>query len=360
MFGCIVGSLLNVCIYRMPRGESIVSPPSHCPACDYQIPWHLNIPLISWTQLKGRCANCGISISPRYVLVELLTGILAMCAWLALGLYSAGMAIAISALLCLFIVATLIDFEHLIIPDEITLGGAGAGIVFSFIFPALHRADRPIDGLIASVIGAAVGAGIVYAILILGKWLFGRKFIPFDEEQEITFTEEAIHTKDEIYPFEDMFYRKSDSVLFKANKLELADRCYTDVEVSLSPEKLEIGKETFDPDPIRFMRATASDITLPQEAMGFGDVKFMATIGAFLGWQGAIFALIVSSMIGAIIGIGLILIGKRQWSTHLPYGPYLALASVIWIFFPYDSQTHWLGLLDDNLAFFSDLLSSKN
>src|ERR1700722_8054259 len=85
VFGCVVGSFLNVCIYRMPRDESIVSPPSHCPHCGYSIPWYLNIPLVTWWWLKGRCANCGAPISARYFLVELLTGILFGACWIRFG-----------------------------------------------------------------------------------------------------------------------------------------------------------------------------------------------------------------------------------------------------------------------------------
>jgi leader peptidase (prepilin peptidase)/N-methyltransferase len=80
------------------------------------------------------------------------------------------------------------------------------------------------------------------------------------------------------------------------------------------------------------MEVVASELVLPREAMGFGDVKFMAAIGAFLGWQATIFSLMVSSMIGSIVGITLIVSGKREWSSRLPYGPYIAAAAVIWVF----------------------------
>src|SRR5271165_5158723 len=83
--GCIVGSFLNVCIYRMPLALSVVSPPSHCPHCRYAIPFYLNIPLVTWLALRGRCKNCGAPISPRYFIVELLTGIAFLACWLAFG-----------------------------------------------------------------------------------------------------------------------------------------------------------------------------------------------------------------------------------------------------------------------------------
>src|SRR5881394_1611261 len=85
IFGTMVGSFLNVCIHRMPLGESIVSPPSHCPHCNYAIPFYLNVPLVTWVYLRGRCANCKAPISVRYFLVELLTGIVFLATWLAFG-----------------------------------------------------------------------------------------------------------------------------------------------------------------------------------------------------------------------------------------------------------------------------------
>ena len=85
VLGTLVGSFLNVCIHRMPRGLSIVRPPSHCPACGYSIPWYLNVPLVTWLWLRGRCAHCHAAISPRYFFVELLTGLLFAASWVAMG-----------------------------------------------------------------------------------------------------------------------------------------------------------------------------------------------------------------------------------------------------------------------------------
>src|ERR1041385_8913652 len=117
--GQIVRSFLNVCIHRMPPGQSIVHPPSHCPHCQYSIPWYLNIPLLTWLYLRGKCANCKARISIRYFLVELLTGLLFLGVWLLYGRQSLGLVIAYAILLSGLIVATFIDFEHFIIPDEI-------------------------------------------------------------------------------------------------------------------------------------------------------------------------------------------------------------------------------------------------
>jgi leader peptidase (prepilin peptidase)/N-methyltransferase len=114
--------------------------------------------------------------------------------------------------------------------------------------------------------------------------------------------------------------------------VELADRCYKNVLVRLMPEKLLIGDEQLNPEDVPHLEAVSSEIILPREAMGFGDVKFMAAIGAFMGWQATLFSLMVSSIIGAIVGVTLIACGKREWSSRLPYGPYIAAAAVIWMF----------------------------
>src|SRR5262249_3104067 len=94
VFGCNIGSFLNVCIHRLPLGQSIVSPPSHCPHCKYSIPWYLNIPLVTWLYLRGKCRNCGAPISIRYFLVELLTGITFLVCWNVFGRQSALLALA--------------------------------------------------------------------------------------------------------------------------------------------------------------------------------------------------------------------------------------------------------------------------
>jgi leader peptidase (prepilin peptidase)/N-methyltransferase len=332
IFGSMVGSFLNVCIYRLPRGLSVVSPPSHCPHCSYSIPWYLNVPLVTWLYLRGRCANCKAPISSRYFLVELLTGILFLGAWLTTGRYSALVALSLCVLLAGLVAATFIDFEHFIIPDEITIGGMVVGFIISFFVPALHQAKTVADSLKSSGLGIIIGAGTVYGILRIGKLLFGRQKLDLPENSTVVFTETALILPDQQILYEELFYRKSDSINVEAKKVELIDRCYLDVRVRLSPEKLMIGEEVFDPENVPHMEVLADRMVLPREAMGFGDVKFMGAIGAFLGWQATLFSLMASSVIGAFVGVILILTKRQEWSSRLPYGPYIALAAVGWIF----------------------------
>jgi leader peptidase (prepilin peptidase)/N-methyltransferase len=133
-------------------------------------------------------------------------------------------------------------------------------------------------------------------------------------------------------PYEDIFYRRSDSIQFQAETVELIDRCYRSVPVSLSPTKLRIENDEFNPEEVIHMEASTRELSVPREAMGLGDVKFMTAIGAFLGWQATIFALMASAIIGSIVGVTLIAAKKQEWSSRLPYGPYIALAATIWLF----------------------------
>ena len=332
VFGSMVGSFLNVCIYRMPMGLSVVTPPSHCPKCKYSIPLYLNVPLVTWLMLGGRCKNCGQPIAPRYFLVELLTGVTFLGCWLAFGHAAPGLAIVYSFFLAGLIAATFIDFEHYIIPDEITLGGTVVGIIVSCIVLKMHHAARAGEGLFYGAFGALVGAGMVYTVLRGGKLLFGRQKIKLPAQSKIVFLETTLWLQDKEIPYEEIFYRKSDAILLRAKTVELADRGYKDVTVSLSLSVLRIGDEEMNPEPVKYMEIETDEVTLPREAMGLGDVKFMGAIGAFLGWQGAVFSLVASSVIGAVLGTLLLLTRPRE-SSKVPYGPYIAVAAAIWVFY---------------------------
>jgi leader peptidase (prepilin peptidase) / N-methyltransferase len=332
LFGCTVGSFLNVCIHRMPRGESIVSPPSHCPHCGYSIPWYLNIPLVTWLYLGGRCAHCRAPIAFRYFLVELLTGVAFLACWLHFGRASSGQALVSCVVLAGFIVATFIDFEHFIIPDEITVGGMVVGFLCSCALPALQGEQRAVGGLRASALGMIVGGGMLLAIVRLGKLIFGREHVALEPGTRIIFTETVLVLPGREIPYEELFSRPSDTVCVQAKTVELPDRGYQDVAVRLSPERLQVGDESLPPDEVLHLEVVADRIDLPREAMGLGDVKFMAAIGAFLGWPATVFSLLFSSIIGAVVGVTLIALKKREWSSRLPYGPYIALAATVWLF----------------------------
>ena len=192
--GAVTGSFLNVCIHRLPRGFLLHRPPSHCPFCNEPIRWHDNIPVVSYLLLGRRCRFCGVRISPRYALVEALTGALfAYVAWRTacgaeadyarLGVYS-GLAAALVA-------ASFVDLEFRIIPDEISLPGAVLAPVVSLLLPALHDLRDPVfvvplvrvlgigsphaSALIASLVGMFLGAGVIWALRVIGRALFRKE-----------------------------------------------------------------------------------------------------------------------------------------------------------------------------------------
>jgi len=164
IFGICIGSFLNVCIFRVPEGKSIVHPPSSCPVCGKSIRFYDNIPLLSWLILRGRCRYCQTPIAFRYVLVELLGGLMAVCVYVKFGPSIEG--IVYYAFIAALIVIIFIDIDHQIIPDVISLPGIPLGFAASFFMPAITWMD--------SLIGLVAGGGILYAVawgyaLITGK-----------------------------------------------------------------------------------------------------------------------------------------------------------------------------------------------
>lgn len=171
--GLIVGSFLNVCIYRLPREQSISFPRSRCPKCQAPIAWYDNIPVLSFIWLGARCRHCRAGISWQYPVVELLTA--AMGVWLY-RTYGLGIAFGLYAALAAgLIVSTFVDLEHQIIPDEITLPGMVIGLVASALYPALHQETLWWRGLLDGAVGLLVGGGSLYLTGLLGNIMFRKE-----------------------------------------------------------------------------------------------------------------------------------------------------------------------------------------
>lgn len=181
VMGACVGSFLNVCIHRLPYERSVVKPASHCPHCEKPIPWYYNIPLLSYLCLRGRCKFCGASISFRYFAVELLTALV----FFGLFTYYGWQLLLIPFLVLYsgYIVATFVDFEHRIIPDEVSVGGMCAGMLFSLLIPELHdftRGGEPVlmthlKSFGVSCLGVLVGGGTIYMMGLLGDFIFKKE-----------------------------------------------------------------------------------------------------------------------------------------------------------------------------------------
>jgi leader peptidase (prepilin peptidase)/N-methyltransferase len=291
--------------------------------------------------LRGKCANCQAPISVRYFLVELLTGITFAVTWNVFGHKSASVALVYCLVLAGFIVATFIDLEHFIIPDEITIGGIVAGFFLSILVPEMHGETERALSLKASFLGIAVGGGLVYLILRGGKLAFGKEKIELAPESRIIFTETALQLPDKELKYEEIFYRKTDYVRLHGKTIELPDRCYWNQVLTLTPTELKVGEEKFNPEEVPHMEVVTSELVLPREAMGLGDVKFMAAIGAFLGWHATIFSLMLSALLGTLVSVGAIAARRAEWSSRIPYGPYIAAAAIIYMFLPIEWRDMW-------------------
>ena len=178
LFGLLIGSFLNVCIYRLPRDLSVVRPRSYCPACSHPIAWYDNVPLLSYALLGGRCRRCQAAISMRYPFVELLTGVLFFVFVWRLGPSLAGLKFCL--LSALLVGLTFSDLEARILPDEFTLGGLAAGLVLAWFVPLNDEIAQVLLWLagvrgnphLASVAAALLGAGVPGLFLWFGGWLY--------------------------------------------------------------------------------------------------------------------------------------------------------------------------------------------
>lgn len=185
VIGACIGSFLNVCIYRIPRGQSIIWPGSRCPMCESPIRWFDNIPILGWFMLKGKCRNCKNPISFRYPLVEFITAVLFVASWHFLPTFQA---IIASIFVSILIVVTLIDLDFLMIPDRLTLGGFVFAIIASFCLPFIHGEISSsfflVNSLrsgIAALSGAFIGSGLLIWIAFLSEAILKEESIGFGD-----------------------------------------------------------------------------------------------------------------------------------------------------------------------------------
>ena len=351
--GATVGSFLNVCIYRIPLEQSVNDPKrSFCPSCKYAIPFYHNIPLVSWLLLRGKCANCKTPFSMRYWWVELLTAVVFLIIWRWVGgVENWQMAIVYWVFLAMLITATFIDFEHFIIPDGITIGGTIVGIVAGLAVPQIMGTGNHLHGLGLSALGATVGFGLLYAVVILGKIMFGRKTKKFAEPVNWKITQEGddenptLTVGDTPNPWEDIFFCGTEFMRLDVPEMELNGTDYKNVKVEVHLDHVLIDEERTELANLKTITGKTKHQLYSREAMGFGDVKFLAMIGAFLGWQAVLFTVFLASVAGTLVALPLRFIGKQEWSSRIPFGPYLALGGVVWLFFGKDLVDWYFGLL---------------
>ena len=169
----MVGSFLNVCSHRLPREESVVRPRSRCPHCKHPIAWYDNIPLLSYVLLRARCRHCRAGISWRYPVVELLSAIALVGVCVGFGFTP--VALVYFVFICALLVASFVDLEFQIIPDEISVGGLIVGVLLSLLIPSLHETDVRLVALGRSVLGLLVGGGVLYVTGMIGDFIFRKE-----------------------------------------------------------------------------------------------------------------------------------------------------------------------------------------
>lgn len=341
VLGAVVGSFLNVVIYRLPLGLSVNEPKrSFCPLCKAPIRWYHNLPIVGWLILRGKCADCGARISVRYPAVEALTGLLFLAVWLRVDWL---LAFPLWTLTALLVAATCIDFDHLIIPDEITWGGAAAGVLFSLGIPRLHGETNPALGLVWALVGAAAGYGLLWGVVEAGKLMFGRKRVRLPQVEPFTWKKVATPEGDDAEllignepadKWSELFSREKDLLVMTCETLSIAGRAeLRDVSLRCFYNRLELPDGTALPlDGLETFSGRVREFVFPREAMGFGDVKFLACIGAFLGWKAVLFCVAAGSGLGSVVGLGVMLFGAKARSLRLPFGPYLAAGALAWMF----------------------------
>ena len=340
--GLCVGSFLNVAIHRLPRGLSVNEPKrSFCPYCKTSLPAWQNLPVITWLIQRGRCRSCQAPIAVRYLLVEVLTGALYLAAWLTFPMVSAILALVLFTIL---VTVTFIDAEHQLIPTTWTTAGSVIALGGSFFVPnLLDLPGQEFDwisesawvGLKASAIGWVTGFGSLLIVVLIGKVIFGRLKLDFKEAalwklQEGHESSEQLHflIDGEAYCWDDLFYRTSDQLLIEGHGFKVDGKREPAKQLRIRADDLEIDGRTWKIADLKSLEGKATKVVIPREAMGMGDPHLLAMIGAFLGWPAVIFV-IFSSCLFAIIAA---LVARVGFGKPLPYGPFLALGAIVWVF----------------------------
>ncbi|HYF35706.1 MAG TPA: prepilin peptidase, partial [Prosthecobacter sp.] len=347
--GSAIGSFLNVVIYRLPLEISVNNPRrSFCPKCKGHIPFHHNIPILSWLLLRGKCAKCGAPISVRYIGVEVLTGVLfyavffhysdggnwrtmaqwgpqVLCLWLFLSLLVAG---------------TFIDIDHFILPHEITMGGTVAGLICATAVPQLVGETTHLRALMMSFGSGAAALGALWLVSELGKLAFGRKRFSFDQAEPWSVTQpdedkQPVLTleKQTLLWHDDLFNRASDRLVITCPELRLNDLTWQNVTAELWVDKIKIHNTNANTEEIKIedwkkLEGTTTKVVIPREAMGFGDALLLMMIGTFCGWKGVLFTIFAASVLGTVFAGLWRAVGKAEWSSKIPFGPYLAAGAV--------------------------------
>ena len=237
----------------------------------------------------------------------------------------------------LLIAGTFIDFEHFIIPDEITIGGTVAGVLASLAVPALMGEESRLRAGGWSLGSALLGYALLWLVLEGGKKAFGKKRIRLKAPTSFSWLRDGDDAEfvvgEERSRWSDHFARENDLMLLHCDEAQVDGRVFSNATLQFYYNRLTIAEESFPLDEIDRITGVVRELQIPREAMGRGDLKFLAMIGAFLGWRAVLCSIFAGSLAGSLVGLTSLLFGRRSWSARIPFGPYLALGALIWMFF---------------------------
>ncbi len=379
VFGACVGSFLNVLILRLPCRESLLRPGSRCPACGHHIrPWE-NIPVLSWLILRARCSQCRIRISVRYPLIEAFTALLFFFLWRrfwAEALPWPGLP-ATFFLAGLVVAAGVIDFEHRIIPDNLTAIGVTVAVILALFWPSARvellmvdsggvfgmagAGDEWLKDMIENpwlqaraIAGKGLGLGMVSGAvpLLLIRWVGGRLWGRLRQRPrpgdvaDLKMTPSTIEIDGrEINQSsmkaggagKEIVFRIVSLYLELENGTVVFDRDQAGPEkeeatfLRVSDGRLLIGDCYFPRSQIGRLSGTVSEWSIPREVLGLGDIKLLTTIGAFIGAGPILAVIFLASLLGTVGGVLLLALNKLRGDCSLSFGPFVGIGTLIWL-----------------------------
>ena len=375
VMGACVGSFLNVIVYRVPRGESLVSPPSHCPACGHLIPAWQNVPVLAWLFLRGRCHFCHGRISVRYPLVELSTALLFLATWLVV--FRQGLPWVSLVRYCVFLAVllavSLTDLDCRLVPNLVTFPAMAWALATAALLPAAtvlpgSLADGSLQpglvtagiealvlepagillgdhggAILESAAGLATGIALLWAFRFVSQTIWGRRTRQVSAPVPFLLTPERFRLGEQYDGPPAAFLPPSfESVGFQADNLRLRTRGQAEeqsipgrTEVTFSPVDVSIGTRSLPLAEIERLEGATAAWTFSRDVLGWGDIKLVGVCGAFLGPDACIFVIMLGALGASLAGLTVLAI-RRRGGIVLPFAPFLASAAAIWFFFGKD------------------------
>lgn len=347
LFGICVGSFLNVVIYRVPRGLSVNQPKrSFCPSCKKEIPLSRNIPLFTWLIQRGKCAECKCSIPSRYFWIELLTGLLWLTCWHACPNPLTAILYMLLGAIALVIIA--VDIELMLIPRPFTITAAIIAFLGGALIPERFELTTWTEGLAYSAFGLAIGWAALWLVVLLGKAMFGKRTFTFEkstpwsvrepkeDDEEISFV-----IDDEIIPWSDIFYRKTDKLIIDGlTHLNIDGKSTSAKLLEIRATHILVDGKKIDIEELKSLDGKTTSATIPREAMGMGDVDLLAVLGATFGAP----SLLVIVLFSCIFTILIATLGRLGFAKPIPFGPALIAGGIFWLLYGQQAWNWYISI----------------